>query len=176
METNKTCFKCHLEKPITAFYKHIGMADGHLNKCIDCTKKDESTRYRQKSKDKSFVEKERLRGRKKYHSLYAGIIKPTQNQNFQKEYRKKYPEKIWARAVVNKHTKTRKGHHNHHWSYRPEDALDFIELTIKDHCKAHRFIQYDQERMMYRSVDGVLLETRERHEAYIRHMIQVMED
>lgn len=34
----KTCFKCKKEKTLDAYYKHSEMKDGHLNKCIDCTK------------------------------------------------------------------------------------------------------------------------------------------
>ena len=51
MVRSKECFKCNIEKPLTEFYKHLAMSDGHLNKCKDCTKSD-ALRHRLENSEK----------------------------------------------------------------------------------------------------------------------------
>lgn len=81
----KKCFKCQRELPLSDFYKHKQMKDGHLNKCIQCTKKDVSLnrfdnidRYR---------EYDRKRGSR-------------QDYSYVKEYRNKFPNKYKAHSMV----------------------------------------------------------------------------
>ena len=59
MEKTKICFKCGRELPLSHFYKHRQMKDGHLNKCIDCTKIDTYKRYSILSNDENYIERER---------------------------------------------------------------------------------------------------------------------
>lgn len=47
MEDKKRCFKCGIVKPLSEFYVHPAMRDGHLNKCKDCTKMDVKRRREQ---------------------------------------------------------------------------------------------------------------------------------
>jgi hypothetical protein len=175
--TYKICFKCNENKPLHEYYKHPKMADGHLGKCKGCTKKDVKERFDVLIQDPEFIESERKRARGKYHRLYKGVHKPSleDKRRYMMAYNSKYPEKVKVKNI-SQHMDCKEGHNLHHWSYNTVHARDVIELSIKDHNKAHRFLTYDQERMMYRNLEGVLLDTRERHETYIRHMIEVMED
>lgn len=171
----KVCFKCGIKKELCEFYPHSQMADGHLNKCKDCNKKDTKNRADLLTKNNpAWVESERTRGRKKYHRLYVGTGKHNHKANT--AWQKKYPEKLAAKKYGT-HKLVGKGFEGHHWSYNLGHVKDVIALTKKNHMKAHRFLVYDQEQMMYRRFDTMeLLDTKERHESFIQYCIQHKED
>ena len=194
MEYTKVCFKCEIEQPITEFYKHARMEDGHLNKCKNCTKKDTKEREKILRSNPEWVEKEKKRGREKYHRLYSNnsdknldseynvifmekeeyikhskivkkqwnILNRDKKRIYNNSYKNKYPEKYIARNKSQR-LPCKKGNQLHHWSYNEEHYKDVIELSVSDHAVLHRNIIYDQERMMYRNTDGILLDTKDSH-------------
>lgn len=169
----KKCFKCGKIKVLSDFYKHPMMEDGHVNKCKDCNKNDVKIRYQVLIKNPEWKEKERARGREKAHRLgYTGFA----NRKRSLRHIEKYPEK--RKAVISSQNiePAFEGAHKHHWSYNEEHFKDVFHLTQRNHAKAHRFLIYDQERKMYRTLSGELLDTRERHESYILEMINTKPD
>lgn len=170
----KKCFKCGVEKPLDEFYKHPQMGDGHLNKCKECTKKDVHENYDVRKSDVEYVFQERARGRDKYYRLYTGVKTPPERKKLIMErYYTKYPEKRKARSKTEPCAEM--GFNNHHWSYRPEHAKDTITLEYREHMKLHRFMVYDPTEMMYRTLFGVLLDTKEKHFAYYQR-VKTIED
>ena len=143
------------------------MTDGFLGKCKTCTKKDTKKSIALKRLNPIWVEKEKERSRERYYRL--GNKKPTKEKKIISisAYKNKYPEKIIATTLSQK-LKSPEGMQKHHWSYNKEHAKDVIFLSKADHYKAHRFIIYDQERMMYRRCDTLeLLDTKELHLEFI---------
>lgn len=166
----KKCFKCGIKKPLADFYKHNKMADGFLNKCKDCTKKDVKKTYNTIKNDPVFIEAQRQRGRDKYLRLYKGLPNnPEVHKKAMDNYRRNYPEKIACKSLAGKLKRT-PGFELHHWSYNIEHAKDVIELEVERHKFIHRFLIYDQEHYMYRGLNNKLLDTKELHLEYINSL------
>lgn len=87
----KKCFKCQIEKPLAEFYAHSQMADGHLGKCKECTKRDSKRRYMTKREDIRNYEKARFRTTHRK----AKVLE------YQRTRRARDPEKNRARQLVN---------------------------------------------------------------------------
>jgi len=171
----KICIKCNECKDVDCFYVHKQMGDGRLNKCKDCCKSDAKKLIDSKRNDPDWVDKERARGREKYHRLGYSERKPTYDQKKKaiENWQNKFPEKLAAKLKMGKKIKPNiKGNNLHHWSYNEEHLLDVIELSVKDHNLIHRFLVYDQAFKMYRDLDTNLLDSRELHEKYINMIIK----
>lgn len=160
----KKCFKCGKEKPLSEFYVHKQMGDGHLNKCKECTRADVKKRYDELSQFDEFLEKERERGREKYHRLG---YKETQKEN-SKKYKFRKRGKF---ANVHRYLKLLPEQEAHHWNYNNGYEYDVFILTRKQHKRAHAQMVIDLEYLMYRDKDMNLLDTREKHEQYISQFI-----
>lgn len=170
----KICFKCGSEKELSEYYKHKAMADGHLNKCKQCTKKDTQKRVETLSKNPEWIDKERARHRDKYYRLeYKDKHKPSteSKREIMKRYNERFPEKASCRSKCTGLKPKTKGNHLHHWSYNLIHAKEVIELSEKDHNKVHRFLKYDQETFMYKGLEGNLLDTKEKHVMYISRVL-----
>jgi ribosomal protein L44E len=160
MET-KVCFKCGRELPLTEFYKHPKMADGHLNKCKNCTKKDVHENYEKNSEDSEYVEKERQRNRNKYQRLYADLHKPSSHQE-----NKNTRRDLKSRGV------DCEGKEIHHWNYNKRN--DIFLLTPKQHKRVHLQMLFNKESNMF-EYNGVLLSTKESHLQAIKEILGINE-
>ena len=129
----KKCFKCGEEKPLSEFYRHKQMVDGHLNKCKSCTKKD-STENRNAN-----IEKIRAYDRGRGNR---------QAPNYIKHWRESNPEKWKCHIKLNnelrKENITRKpcevcgttdSIHGHHDDY--SKPLDVRWLCAAHHKQLH---------------------------------------
>lgn len=100
----KECFKCKIVKPLTDYYKHKSMQDGHLNKCKECTRKD-SNKHREdniekvRAYDRNRPNKaERIKKQADYHKHGKG-----KEIHFlaNKAYRERNPLRYKANCAVN---------------------------------------------------------------------------
>lgn len=151
METKK-CFKCGVVKPISDFYIHREMKDGHLNKCIDCTKKDAKRRYDVLSKNEEWMEKERERGKEKFKRLeYAGKFKSP---------RSICPQEGNMSKKLRENGYDTKGKEAHHWNYNKPYSV-FL-LSKKSHRCLHRHIKVNYSDKYCYTMNNERIDTEEK--------------
>lgn len=133
----KRCFKCGATKPLDEFYRHGGMADGHLGKCKVCTRKDVHENYVKRRPYYSAYEAERSQWPERKLAKHAS----------EKLHRLAHPDRYRARLVVSKaiqrgaltrqpcqecgHEKSQ-AHHDDH-----SKPLDIKWLCFKCHRESH---------------------------------------
>jgi hypothetical protein len=139
----KVCFKCKEEKLLINFYKHSQMADGHINKCIKCTRKYVKERSDKIFKDPKNLEKERLRSREKYHRL-----------NYKEKSKKWLKNSPWKKTQIYKNLsrnfKTEKGKELHHWNYNDSYLEDVVIMERREHRQLHQLIILDTEKRIFK--------------------------
>lgn len=146
----KVCRCCAQIKPISEFYKHPKMADGHLNKCKDCQKantkaaRDRRPDYYREYDNKRANLPHRVKARAEYSKTDQG---KDRHRAANEVWMTKHPNRRAASHILNNGIRDGKVHrhpcfvcgakaHAHHPDY--DRPLDVIWLCPKHHKEAHK--------------------------------------
>lgn len=154
----KKCIKCGNDKELNNFYVHPKMKDGHLNKCKECCKEQADLREKELRKNADFCEKERLRSKEKYYRLNYKDNQYDKLKTFKKGKYKNLSRDLKLSSDMNAH----------HWNYNLID--DVIVLDKKLHRFIHRYLILNEDELMFETIEGNCLDSKEKHLNYIEKL------
>lgn len=157
MIQTRICKTCKIRKKPDEFYK------SNIWNCKDCIKKRARTRHEAKTKDPSWREAERQRHREKYHRL--GYKEKQLEWDKDKPWKKSSTYKNLNRDLKLKHNEDA-----HHWSYQEENLKDIFILKSAKHKRAHRFLNFNKEKLCFQTNEGVLLDTKDKHKKFLEEI------
>lgn len=147
----KACKACGIEKPLTEYYKHSGMADGHLNICKVCKRSDslanrnKNLAYYQQYDRSRMNEPQRIAARAAYAQSESGKVSQSRAKA---AYIAKTPQTRRAHSAVSNAIRdgrlvkqpcevcgTLVNIHAHHDDY--SKPLDVRWLCAKHHAEWH---------------------------------------
>jgi len=163
----RTCNTCKTTKPINQFKKSNNKS-GYNYKCNDCVF-EYYRNYRNKNKERIKANNQKWLKSEKGKKVMAG---------HRVGLRRKFPEKattwsFWSAFKIKHGIIVPKGYEFHHYSYHKEDYADVIFLPSWLHRIIHHQMRYNQEQKYYETLDGELLDTKEKHMLYIQKIIHI---
>lgn len=145
----KTCFCCQQSKPLSEYYKHPQMGDGHLNKCKECVKKYAikhrlaNHEYLLRYDRQRAMLPHRKASREKYWEMHPGKAGSHAKQWSSLNPKKRAAQLKMARAIrsgrlvrlpcVKCGNPKSQGHHEDY-----SKPLDVIWLCTKHHAERHK--------------------------------------
>ena len=113
----KKCRRCGIEKELTEFYKHKQMADGYLNICKECKKKDADKHYENNKENKLIYQKD-------YRDKNPGKVKLSQKKCYEQN-KEHYLE--WGKQNYLNNTEKRKQQSHDYYHSHKEQYADRIK-------------------------------------------------
>ncbi len=166
----KKCFKCGEVKPLSEYYKHKAMLDGHLNKCKVCAKNDALKRRAEniekiREYDRNRPNKEqRAKDVAEYHKTEKGKEVKRKAVKKYRQDKLKYTAKNILNAAIRdlkiykpstcSHCGVDCNPHGHHDDY--SKALDVRWLCVKCHTNFHNAVREKQRELEKQGVSDLL--------------------